>query len=167
MTLKLFSDVNGGYLANEAGVKVLEFDALGFVKYGKTSAFSAHNNGVVQSIPGQAVAQLNFSTERYDLGNDFASSAWTPPAGRPILMTAAATMTITNSAWFIAIYKNGAELARGTRTDNSTGSPTTVVSAQDLPSGTDVYTVRVYQGTSGALNTIGNPELTYFQGARL
>lgn len=147
---------------------ILVVDANGRIQtFGVASAFSAHNNGVVQSIPGQAVAQLNFSAERYDLGNDFASSAWTPPGGRPILMTAAATMTLNNSAWFIAIYKNGIELARGTRTDNATGSPTTVVSAQDVPSGTDVYTVRVYQGTGGALNTIGNPELTYFQGVRL
>lgn len=131
------------------------------------SYFSAHNNGVAQSIPSGAFTQLNFSTEAYDVGSDFAANAWTPPAGRLVTMKGAVAIATVAAAanYTVAIFKNGAEYKRGTMyTSNQVGTQVVTVVCDDVPNGTDVYSLRVYQSTGAAQNTNGGANLTYFQG---
>lgn len=131
--------------------------------------FSVHNNGVAQSIPNNAFTQLTFSTEVFDNGSAFASNAWTPPAGRPVLLTGAVTLpTVSAALTTIEVYKNGAVYKRGVMTLGSgSNAQTLTVQCIDIPNGTDVYTLRAFQNTGAAVNTVGNAELTYFQGTTL
>lgn len=142
-----------------------------FRKGGASSvaSFSVHNNGVAQSIPNNAFTQLTFSTEVFDVGSKFATNAWTPPAGKPVLITGAVTLTGAAGALIaVAAYKNGAEYKRGVMHLPQTAGPVTcTVSVIDIPNGTDVYTLWAYQNTGVAQNTSGGANLTYFQGTTL
>lgn len=151
---------------------LMKFDAAGRLQLlGAPSAFRAHNNGVGQTIPPATITVVNLSTEVYDLNNDFAANAWTPPAGRPVLMEGAVTLlSVSTAAVLATIYKNGAEFARGGRLDLPAGSgasPTLVVTATDIPNGTDVYTLRVFQTGAGPYGTDGSVYNTRFSGVRL
>lgn len=132
------------------------------------SYFSAHKNGVDQTIVSGSFVQLTFGTELFDQNGNFASGAWTPPAGRPITISASVTWALsTTSLIILSIFKNGIEFVRGQRIDTATGSPSLVVSVVDLPNGTDVYTIRAFQTSSGSQTVLGLSELTRFSGARL
>jgi hypothetical protein len=131
------------------------------------AAFSAHNNAVAQSIPDNAFTTLTLGTEDYDTGAFFAANAWTPPAGRPVTMAGAVTISTGTGPFTVSIFKNGAEFKRGVRIPLAGVTATVVVTAQDVPNGTDVYTLRAFQNTGGAQNTVGTSTLTYFQGAAL
>jgi hypothetical protein len=129
--------------------------------------FSAHNNGTAQSIPTGAFTQVTLGTEAYDAGNKFASNAWTPPAGRLVTMKGAVAIATTASAaiYTVAVFKNGAEYKRGTMyTSNQVGTQVVTVDCDDVPNGTDVYDMRIFQNTGAAQNTNGSSTLTWFQG---
>lgn len=133
------------------------------------SAFSAHNNGVNQSIPTTTWQQVNVSVEDFDLNSDFSAGAWTPPAGRPIHLVGNVRVTMTSAGTvYVAIYKNGAVYRRGNNQSVDAAANVQVsVSCIDIPSGTDVYSLRVYQDSGVAQSTFGAIEGTYFQGSML
>lgn len=129
--------------------------------------FSAHNNAVAQSIPNGAFTKVSLSTEDYDVGSYFASSSWTPPVGRPVQMMGSVFLGVSalNSLLIASIYKNGVEFKRGTSLVNGgVNSASAHVSCIDVPNGTDVYELWVFQSTGGAQNTNGASSLTWFQG---
>lgn len=134
-----------------------------------TATFSAHNNGVAQSIPNNAFTKLTFSTEAFDVGGYFASSTWTPPAGKPVLLAGAVTLTAAVATLMtVAIIKNGAEYKRGTMIFGSGSSAQVVnVSCLDFPNGTDTYELHAFQNTGASQNTVATSNLTYFQGTTL
>lgn len=129
--------------------------------------FSAHNNGTVQSIPTGAFTQVTLGTEVYDVGAAFASNSWTPPAGRLVTMKGACAIVTTVGMLFaVAIYKNGAEYKRGTLiVSSSAGTQSSMVVCDDVPNGTDVYELRIFQNSGVAQNTNGGTSLTWFQGS--
>lgn len=131
--------------------------------------FSAHNNGVAQSVASGSFQKVNFSTEDYDVGSAFASSRWTPPAGRPVSMVAATGCAQTNGTLTtVAIYKNGAEFKRGNLIYGSGANSVNVtVSCMDVPNGTDFYEVFVNQQTGVSQNLAGGSSSTYFQGTTI
>ena len=131
--------------------------------------FSAHNNGVAQSVASGSFQKVTFSTEDYDVGSKFASSRWTPPSGRVVSMVAATSCPQTNGTLTtIAIYKNGAEFKRGNLIYGSgANTVNVVVTCQDVPNGTDFYEVFVNQQTGVAQNLAGAATLTYFQGTTI
>lgn len=133
------------------------------------ASFSAHNNGVAQSIPNSAFTTLSMTTEAFDVGGFFAANTWTPPAGKPVLISGGVTIATTGGVLAtVAVYKNGAAFKRGAmQQPQGTGPVTCVVSCIDMPNGTDAYTLRAYQSTVGAQNTSGAADLTYFQGTTL
>lgn len=135
-----------------------------------SSSFSAHNNGVAQSIPNVTATQLTFSTTLFNNGSNFASSAWTPPGGRVVMLVGAVTLPTVAGATstYISIYKNGSEFKRGVQV--VTGGSSAVlcsVTCIDVPSGTDVYTLYAVQLTGSSQNTFGTTTLTYFQGTSI
>lgn len=131
--------------------------------------FSAHNNGVAQSIPNGTPTKLTLGTEAYDVGSKFASSTWTPPA-RLVSMSGAVTLpAVAGTRIGIAIYKNGAEFKRGSWYVNGGAAATSVatVSCQDVANGTDTYELWAFQDSGAAQNTAGGAALTHFQGTTI
>lgn len=133
------------------------------------SAFSVHNNSTNQSIPNSAFTQLNFSTEVFDLNGDFAANAWTPPAGRPVMLSGSVGISMgAPGAVSVAIFKNGAQLRNGVVTQALAGAtPGVTVTYIDTPNGTDVYDLRAIQTSGVAQNTSGLAPLTWFCGSML
>lgn len=133
------------------------------------AVFSVHNNGVAQSIPNATFTKLTFSTEVFDVGGKFATSTWTPPAGRPVMLTGAVTLPTTDTTLtVVAVYKNGAIFKNGSQLVNGAASnAVAVVTCIDIPNGTDTYELWCFQNTGGAQNTIGTASLTYFQGTTI
>lgn len=133
------------------------------------ASFSAHNNGVAQSIPNSTWTKLTFSTEQYDVGSKFASSTWTPPAGRVVIMVGTVALpSVAATGQQIAIYKNGAEFKRGNQHVSAASSADVYqVTCMDIPNGTDTYELYVLQGTGASQNTFGGSALTYFQGTTI
>jgi hypothetical protein len=133
------------------------------------SAFSAHNNSVLQTIPAGVFTQVNLSTELFDLNGNFASSAWTPPAGRPVLIEGAVLLAMTEAAPVdVAIYKNGAIFKAGGNAERAAaGSVRVAVSCMDVPDGDDVYDLRVYHGATVSQGTSGAPANTWMSGSML
>lgn len=134
-----------------------------------SGSFSAHNNSVAQSIPSGVFTKLTFSTEQFDTGGFFAGSTWTPPAGKPVLLSGAYTSpSAVGASMTVAVYKNGAEFKRGTAIEaQSTAATGSHVSCIDIPNGTDTYELWAFQATGSAQNTLAGPALTYFQGSTL
>jgi hypothetical protein len=132
--------------------------------------FRAHNNGVGTLIPSAAFTTLLMGTEVFDSGGFFAANAWTPPAGRLVTMSGNVILTSAGagSAGILSIFKNGVEYARGTLT--ALAAATTYglhVSVVDLPNGTDVYTLRVFQNSGLNITTDGVAANTWFAGGRM
>lgn len=130
--------------------------------------FRAHNNGVTQNMTTGVFNLLSMSTEVFDSGNFFAANAWTPPAGR--LVTISGTANITSAAAvgtiIVSIFKNGVELARGNQQGAVVAAVGLTVSVEDLPNGTDVYTLRVFQNSGGVSTIDGTAANTFFSGSR-
>lgn len=135
-----------------------------------SASFSAHNNGTAQSIPNGAFTKLTLGTELFDVGSKFAGSTWTPPAGRPVLLTGTycCAATVAGCLVTVAIYKNGVEFKRGVmQQPQSTGPVSSTVSIVDIPNGTDTYELWAFQNSGFAQNTVGNANLTHFQGTTI
>lgn len=124
-----------------------------------------------QAIPLSTFTIVNFGTERFDLGSTFAASAWTPPAGRLVVMTASVSLVssaVNTGLCALAIFKNGVEYARGAMINFAAVAGYAVtVSVVDNPNGTDVYTVRIFQNNAASLNTSANAAEVNFSGSRL
>jgi len=132
-----------------------------------TPAFSVHKNGTDQTgVASATFTQVTFGTELYDVGNYFASNAWTPPAGKVHLnATVAFSGTIVAGAnCQIVIIKNGATFLQcGANPFTNAGSATLHV--DDIANGSDVYSVSMYITTSSGTATItGNAGQTRFTG---
>jgi hypothetical protein len=131
------------------------------------SAFSVHKNGTDQTgIVSATATALTWSTELFDVGNNFASNTWTPPAGK-VTMTAVAGFsgTITAGAnCAIFIFKNGSTFLQSSCNPftNAGGALVTIV---DIANGTDAYTVQIYITTSAGTATVtGLAAQTRFMG---
>jgi hypothetical protein len=134
-----------------------------------TASFSAHNNGVNQTLATATFTKLSMSTEAFDIGSRFAGGTWTPPAGKPVMLIGAMAIgTVAGALTTVLIYKNGAEYKRGDMQQaQGTGPVVMHVSCIDIPNGTDTYELYGYQATGVNQNTAGGATVTYFQGTTL
>jgi hypothetical protein len=133
------------------------------------SAFSADNNGVIQSIPSTAFTQVSLSNVVLNLNGNFSGGEWTPPPGRPVSIVGAVAILLSEPADIVvSVFKNGAEFRRGQQIRTaSAGINVLLAHCIDLPNGTDAYTLMVYQGSGVAQSTDGDIANTYFQGSML
>ena len=102
----------------------------------------------------------------FDEGGHFASSAWTPPAGRYAL-TAATLFTggiVDAEQYRIAIYRNGVLLHQTVQVANGTAAFGVNVSAAVVADGTDVFEVYVTGAGSGDKTVSGASANTWFAG---
>lgn len=129
-------------------------------------AFKAHLNGTNQTgVNTGAWTQVIFTAESYDIGGYFASSTWTPPAGK-VSMIASCHLTgnvTSNTMNAVAIYKNASQLIFAGTVGNPNDTGTSLV-CDDVANGTDAYTMYGWAtgGTGRAFS--GATDLTYFSG---
>lgn len=137
------------------------------------SSFSAHKNGTDQTgITGDnsTYTQVTFGTEVWDTGSNFASSTWTPPAGKALInvqLYISGTFAAGN-VFTGAIYKNGSLLKEGfvyaARANNTIVTVNVIVDCN----GTDAFTVRVKgQADSGTLTVNGQSKWSFFTGSMI
>jgi hypothetical protein len=140
---------------------------LPFGNVGAVPAFSVTKGGTDQTgIVTATFTALTWPTVVYNVNGNFASNAWTPPAGKVSLFAAFnATGTITTGTQCaIAIYKNGSAL-RQNLNSAATNDAAASVYVEDAANGSDVYTVQALITTSAGTATVqGATNVTYFGG---
>lgn len=74
-------------------------------------SFFAHNGSVAQSVTSATDTKVTFGTETWDVGSYFASSAWSPPAGKyrvSCAVTLDGTNAVDNEQITLQIWVGGA-----------------------------------------------------------
>ena len=136
-----------------------------------TSLFKAHKNGTDQTISTGTFTQCTLGTEVWDVGSNFASNAWTPPAGKVSMVCNLGHLwTNNNSHNWAEVRKNGTSI-RSVGQDGAGNSNWDIMSfvVQDIANGSDVYTVYGYiESQSGGTATFnGSSSHTNFSGVWL
>lgn len=144
-------------------------NCTGFPTPAGTSSFSVHKNGTDQTgITSATFTQITWSTEVYDVGNNFASNLWTPPSGKVFLTgMAQITGTFTAGTAFmqLSIYKNGSEFRTCIRNIPSATFAQMEVTIDDIANGSDTYGLYIYAETaSGTVTVDGRASRTWFMG---
>lgn len=158
----VFGNTQGQTL--KRGASVWAADNIGASK----ASFSVNKNGTDQTgIASATPTQLTFGTEVWDVGNYFASNAWTPPAGK-VSFTAQIRIvgTLTAGGDFdLYLYKNGVAYKIFRNVNSTTTENIGNLVLDDIANGTDVYTLFV-QGTasSGTITAKGVDTYTWWQG---
>lgn len=131
------------------------------------SAFSVHKNGTDQTgITSATVTAVTWSTELYDVGNNFASNLWTPPAGKITLSCSISySGTISTGAnCQIFVMKNGAAFIQ-CPTNPFTNAGGGCVTIDDIANGSDTYGISMYITTSSGTATVtGTATTSRFMG---
>ena len=132
------------------------------------SSFSAHKAASDQTgVVSGTNTQVTFGTELYDVGSNFASSVWTPPAGK-VAMVANLIMDGTiasGNACVIAITKNSTTgIFRRSVGTTITNAAWASIAIEDVANGTDAYGVLVNVPSTGTSTVRGAVSYTYFMG---
>lgn len=133
------------------------------------ACFSAHKNGAAQgSITSATEILVTWPTEEFDVGSYFASNAWTPPAGKALLMCSlqySNTNGVDNESLFLSLYKNGVNFKQvNVIREPATGAPFVFGSWIVDTNGTDAWTITAFKGGAGAGSLDGTVVNTYFMG---
>lgn len=130
--------------------------------------FSAHKNGTTQfSLSSGVSMQITFSTEEWDVGGYFASSAFTPPAGKYRLsacVTWAASNGVDNELLALEFRKNGSVIKEMVDRRAGTGAAATEASILVSANGTDTFEIYGLKAGAGNGDVLGAASDTYFQG---
>lgn len=131
------------------------------------SAFRVTKGGVDQTGIADSVATLvTWSTEVYDVGSNFTSNTWTPPAGKVTQQVGMVTAGTIASGALIAceVFKNGSLFINSTN-NSATGQGSCNSSFDDIANGTDAYTIEIFQDvTAGTVTVSGNTVNTWWSG---
>lgn len=130
------------------------------------SSFLAKKSTDQTSVADTTFTQITFDTEVYDVGSNFASNAWTPPAGKVnISLGCIVTGTIASgNTCYIVVYKDGV-IFRNAICPATTNVAGGVLSFDDIATGSNVYTAYVYiDVTSGTATISGATQNTFFSG---
>ncbi len=132
------------------------------------ACFSANKNSVDQTgIADSTFTLLTFGTELYDVGNYFSANAWTPPAGKVLLIAyVVLTGTVTTgNIGAVDVYKNGSAYGRSHAGVIGGAFAQPFVVFEDVASGSDSYSAYAYLDVdSGTATAVGNPFETFFMG---
>lgn len=136
-----------------------------------TPAFLAHKNGSDQSgVASGSGTAVTFGTEVFDIGGYFASSAWTPPAGK-YRVTACLQFTngnaVDNEALTAEIHVAAALVRRAISYRPGTGGGGVIVSTIVEVNGSQAITVATFKGGAGTGTIEGDATDTWFCGERL
>ncbi len=135
-------------------------------------SFSAHRNGVNQSIPDAVYTKVEFDTEEFDTNSNYDDSTnyrFTPTVAKKYPLSAAVHVPGLNEGdeIRIAIYKNGViykerRMEVGSVTWN--GNIEISLSTVDANGTTDYFEVYVYQNLGVATNLSGSSVISWFMG---
>jgi hypothetical protein len=184
----LWSPVDGGVLGQSISVSLINSTAINttslstsvinvssiinvagaqeFPRY----SFMAVNDGSQVSITTTA-RQITFTTETFDVGGFFASSAWTPAAGKYRLHTHLTMDSLAESdIASCAILQDGVSIAVSNAKSPASSSQMTV--SIDLlidANGSNAYTVSAWKAAAGLGIIVGGttPRRTWFCGERI
>lgn len=133
------------------------------VPYGP--AFGAHQ-GVVQSAATGVNTKINLQTEEFDTAGSFDSttSRFTPGVAGYYQINAAVTLTGSPVSFAAFLYKNGAELKRGTTFGVGGSGSTSSVSALVYLDADDYIELYIYHASAGALDTVASMPQTFMNG---
>lgn len=130
--------------------------------------FSAHKNGTDQAgITNDIWTKVTFSTEVYDVDDEFASNTWTPSVGI-VRMKAGVTLSILGDGNFLAmaLFKNDVLFKYGSKVFNgAVGENISVGAWDDNANGSDTYDVYVMHNQGLGLTVDGNSAKTFFMGS--
>ncbi len=149
--------------------KVLTSDAAGVASWetpGDNVAFSAHAS-TSQSLPASATTPIDFGSEEYDDGNNFAANTFTAPSDGLYQFNAHVRFGAASSeglyTW-IGFYKNGSLYQEVTNLTNDDTFGEHISTSMKLASG-DAITVKVF--TSVALTVVSSSVNTWFNGYKI
>jgi len=131
--------------------------------FGGGAAFSAHKNGVAQTIITTAVTNVTFPTEVFDVGPYFSAHTWVPPAGIVSISAAGQLSSFDAGGFNLSIYKGGTLL----KTVGNSGDIRAHINVIDQAGGTDGYQVFVDTVTDNNYTISGAAHQTWFMGAVL
>jgi hypothetical protein len=130
--------------------------------------FSANNAASPQTILTNTPQSLLFPNIIYNVGGYFAASLWTPPAGKIALCAAGYSTpdsggTTISCAGYIA--KNSAVFRQALFVGGAFGVNAFHIALEDIATGSDVYGVWTYSGSSTGTASVGADNLsTWFMG---
>ncbi len=151
-----------------ASAGVISIEGVSLLTSGNCS-FLAHKNGSAQGSMGTTPTKVTFSTETYDIGSAFATSTWTPLAGKiSIAAGVGTTGTMTAGAFIIvAIYKNGSIFRFNYGPTTSATIAAANVSAHDVANGSDTYEVYCWSDADASFSLDGTSTSTWFSGTMI
>jgi hypothetical protein len=130
--------------------------------------FFADKNGTNQtSLTSGSPVQVTFGTERWDIGDYFASSTWTPPAGKYRITVAinwSSANGVDNELLITTLRKNGAAHRAIQHTRAGTGAQGFVATFLVEANGTDAFDVTATKNGAGDGTIIGSVSVTWFCG---
>jgi hypothetical protein len=131
---------------------------------GTGPAFNAYASGV-QSIPSATPTKVVFDTEAFDTNNNFASSRFTPTvAGYYSLQTLVSLVNSAARSTIVTLFKNGAEIMRGSRLETTGFSGTNGAFLVYMNGTTDYVEIYMFQNSGSSLVTEYGQLSTYFSG---
>jgi hypothetical protein len=131
--------------------------------FGGGVAFSAHKNGVAQTVVTIAATNVTFPTEAFDVGPYFSAHTWVPPAGIVSISAAVQLSSFDAGGFNLSIYKGGTLL----KTVGNSGDIRAHINVIDQAGGTDGYQVFVDTVTDNNYTISGAAHQTWFMGAVL
>ena len=166
--------VSGGiydiaYNTTNTGYTLMGAQAAAATNLGATtSSFSAHKGGTDQTISTTNPTKVTFTTEIFDVGSNFTSSTWTPPAGTVLISVAVAFENSSSQTKHVIIYKNGVQYKRVLeREDGASGTLGVPLTIIDQANGTDTYEVYSELPGDSSYSISGYSYNTFFMGTMI
>ncbi len=130
------------------------------------ASFHAHKNGTTQTISSTTETQVTFGTESFDVGSKFASSAWTPPAGKVLLCFRGLVESVGSGNITLRIKRDTTTIAEHIAADTLAGH-NVMLTIIDNASGSNVYRVYAQTSVDTSYTVYGPAVNTYFCGSML
>lgn len=131
------------------------------------ATFSAHKNGTDQTDITSSDTKVTFGTESWDVGSYFATSTWTPPAGRYRInatLRFSSSNGVDGEALTISIFKNAAALHRDVVRRSGTQTHSVRITAIVEADGNDTFELYASKSGAGDGTVEGGVTLAVFQG---
>lgn len=132
--------------------------------------FSAHRNGVAQSIASGSFVKVQNTTAAWNVGACYdavTNFRFTPTQAGKYLLDGAALLGLTAAgSLLVSVYKNGAEHKRGSQIYSpiATSISATISTLVDTNGTTDYFELFVFQSSGAAAGLDGTAALSWFQG---
>ena len=135
---------------------------------GVSPSFSVHKNGTNQTVVTTTFTKITWSTEEWDINNNFAGDKFTPTVAGKYMLSAGAEWLTNPDNHVISIYKNGSQYKNTGMNIASVSTASNWVSAVvDANGTTDYFEVYIYQASGSDKTLNGLSTYTYFQGHKL